>query len=103
MHNIFKSNLSKISRRRFKSKEQTSAFKNIKWLFESRHAVIRLFDDYSSITPEAKHKAKYVEGLKILNPKQMLQKIPIGLAQVKAGSTSENLLNKIRKIIYSLY
>ena len=33
----------------------------------------------------------------------MLQKIPIGLAQVKAGRTSENLLNKIRKIIYSLY
>ena len=33
----------------------------------------------------------------------MLQRLPIALAQVKAGSTSENLLNKIRQIIYSLY
>ena len=33
----------------------------------------------------------------------MLQKLPIALAQVKAGNTSENLLNEIRQIIYSLY
>ena len=33
----------------------------------------------------------------------MLQRLPIALAQVKAGNTSENLLNEIRKIIYSLY
>ena len=41
--------------------------------------------------------------LKILTPKQMLQSVPIALAQVKASNTSENLLNKIRKIIHSLY
>ena len=52
---------------------------------------------------EAKHKAKYGKGLKILTPTQMLQRLPIAPAQVKAGHTSENLLNKIRKIIYSLY
>ena len=33
----------------------------------------------------------------------MLQKLPVALAQVKAGNTSENLLNDIRQIIYSLY
>ena len=33
----------------------------------------------------------------------MLQSLPIALAQVKAGNTSENLLNEIRQIIYSLY
>ena len=33
----------------------------------------------------------------------MLQRLPIALAQVKAGSTSENLLNEIKQIIYSLY
>ena len=43
------------------------------------------------------------EGLRILTPKQMLQRLPIVLAQVKAGKTSENLLNEIRQIIYSLY
>ena len=40
---------------------------------------------------------------KILTPKQMLQRLSIAFAQVEAGNTSENLLNKIRKIIYSLY
>ena len=33
----------------------------------------------------------------------MLQKLPIAFAQVKAGNTSENLLNEILQIIYSLY
>ena len=42
-------------------------------------------------------------SLKILTPKQILQRLPIALAQVQAGNTSENLLNEIRQIIYSLY
>ena len=42
-------------------------------------------------------------GLKILTPKQMLQRLPIALAQVKAGNSSESLLNKIRQIGYSFY
>ena len=33
----------------------------------------------------------------------MLQRLPIELAQVKAGNTPEILINEIRKIIYSLY
>ena len=33
----------------------------------------------------------------------MLQRLPIALAQVKAGNNSENLLSEIRQIIYSLY
>ena len=43
------------------------------------------------------------KGLKILTPKQMLQRLPIALAQVKAGNNSENLLNEIRQTVYSLY
>ena len=35
-------------------------------------------------------------GLKILTPNQMLKRLPIALAQVKAGNNSENLLNEIR-------
>ena len=42
-------------------------------------------------------------GLKILTPKQMLQRLPIALASVKAGNASEKLLSEIRQIIYSLY
>ena len=41
--------------------------------------------------------------LKILSPKQMLQRLPIAFAQVKAGNNSENLLNEIKQIVYSLY
>ena len=50
---------------------------------------------------EAKYKAKYGSGLRILTPKQMPQGLPI--VQVKAGNIFENLLNQIRQIIYSLY
>ena len=42
-------------------------------------------------------------GLKILTTKQMLQRLPMAHAQVKAGNTSENLLHKIRQITYFLY
>ena len=52
---------------------------------------------------ETKYKSIHGEGLKILTPKQMLQRLPIALAQVKAGNTSEKLLNEIRQIIYDLY
>ena len=41
--------------------------------------------------------------LQILTPKQLLQRLPIVLTQVKVGSSSENLLNEIRQIVYSLY
>ena len=41
--------------------------------------------------------------IEILTPKQMLKGLPIALAQVEAGNTPENLLNKIRQVIYSLY
>ena len=53
---------------------------------------------------EAKTLAKQeATGLKILTPKQMLQRLPIALAQIKADNNSESLLNEIRQIFYSLY
>ena len=52
---------------------------------------------------EVKTKATKGTGLKILTPKQMLQRLPLALAQVKAGNNAEILLNKIRQIVYSLY
>ena len=42
-------------------------------------------------------------GLKILTSEQMLERLPIALAQVKAGSTYKNLLNEIYEIISSFY
>ena len=47
-----------------------------------------------------KHKG---EGLKILIPQQMLSRLPISLALLKAGNNSEKLKNEIRQLLYSLY
>ena len=52
---------------------------------------------------EAKYRATKRTGRKILAPKQMLQRLSIALAQVKAGNNSESLINEIRQIVYSLY
>ena len=43
------------------------------------------------------------KGLKILTPRQMLQRLRIALTQVKARNNSKSLLNEIRQIVYSLY
>ena len=51
----------------------------------------------------AKQNESEGKGLKILTPKQMFQRLPIALVQVKAGNDSESLLNEIRQIVYSLY
>ena len=74
-------------------------------LYKARNRAIKFYDDFSSMMSEEKAKAKATKGteLKILTPKQMLQRIPIALAQVKAGNNSESLLNEIRQIVYSLY
>ena len=42
-------------------------------------------------------------GLKILSPNQMISRLPITLAQLKAGNNSEKLKNEIRQLLYSLY
>ena len=71
-------------------------------LYKARNEAVKFYD-YLLMMSEAKTKAKQNEtkgtGLKILTPKQMLQRLPIALAQVKAG----NNLNEIKQIIYSLY
>ena len=72
--------------------------------FNARNNAIKFIEEYGSIILEAKLLAKQEEtGLKILTPKQMLQRFPIALAQIKAGSNSEGLLNEIRQTVYSLY
>ena len=65
-------------------------------LYKARNEAIKFFDDYSSIVSEAKNKATKGAGLKLLTPKQKLQRLPIALAQLKAGNNSESLLNEVR-------
>ena len=65
---------------------------------------IKFIEDYGSIILEAKKIVKQEgKGLKILTPNQMLKRLPIALAQIKAGNKSESLLNEIRQIVYSMY
>ena len=90
-----------------KSEKQLSTIKIVKRSYNSRQKIIDLFNDYSKIKSESIYRSKHDEtegtGLKILTPKQMVQRLPIALAQVKAGNNSESLLNEIRQIVYSLY
>ena len=43
------------------------------------------------------------QGLKISIPDQVLSRLPITLAQSKAGNNSQKLKNKIRQLFYSLH
>ena len=88
-----------------KSTKQKNTLANINIHFNARNSVIKFIEDYGSMILEAKKLAKEQEGtgLKILTPSQMLKRLPIALAQVKAGKNSESLLNEIRQIVCSLY
>ena len=104
--NEFLNKLSNIKIGR-KTLEQEKIINNLKRLYLSRQKVVNFFRDFTEILSDANYNAKQNEtkgkGLKIVTPKQMLQRLPIALPQVKSGNNSENLLNEIRQIIYSLY
>ena len=89
-----------------KNDDQKRTLANISILFNARDNTIQFIQDYGSMILEAKRLAieeQEGKGLKILTPNQMLKRLPIALAQVKAGNNSESLLNEIRQIVYSLY
>ena len=60
---------------------------------EKQLFIFFFFDEYTSTASEARRQAKKGTRIKILIPKQMLQRLPIALAQIKAGNNSESLLN----------
>ena len=80
---------------------------NLNKFYNSRQEVINFFRDYIEMLSDTNNNARQNETkgmrLKILSPKQMVQRLPIALAQVKAGNNSESLFNEIRQIVYSLY
>ena len=92
----FKSNLSEIEKGNKKKKvdqnSKKSALCNIEMLYKARKNFVKFFDDYSSMLSKAKHEATKGSGLKILIPKQILQRLTIALAQVKAGNNLDNLV-----------
>ena len=87
----------KKGNQRLRSKEQISLIQNVENL--SKY----IFRDNSFLLSKAKYKTKYGSGLKTLSTKQMFQRLPIAIAQVKESNTSKNLLNEVRQIIHSLH
>ena len=69
--------------------------------------VINFFKVYSKMVLDVAYKANQNKtegtGRKMLTPKQMIQRLPIALAQAKAGNNSESLLNEKRQIVYYLH
>ena len=59
--------------------------------------------DLESEESAAQRRNQQGKGLKILTPKQIISRLPISLAQIKAGNNSEKLKNEIRQLLYSLY
>ena len=91
-------------RRGKKSANQKRTLANINIHYNARDNAIKFIEDYGSMILEVKRLAKQEgTGFKILAPNQMLKRLPIALAQIKAGNNSESLLNEIRQIVYYLY
>ena len=62
-----------------------------------------MFYDFTKTTSDVRYNAITGRGIKILTSKQMLQRLPITLAHVKAGNIYENVLNEIYQVILFLY
>ena len=88
-----------------KKQEKEIVLKNLYNFFEGREKILDAFESKIFLTKSKGagilniHHSK----LNILTHKQMLQRLPIALTQVKAGNNSESLLNEIRQIVYFLY
>ena len=95
----------KTIRKGNKSVEQRETLANLNMFYNAREEAIKFIEDYGSMILKAKKQAKEQEGtgLKILTPNQMLKKLPIALALIKAGNNSKSFLNEIRQIVYSSY
>ena len=80
--------------------EQKEVIDNLAKFYKSRKEVLHFFRVYTKMLFDANYNAKKDKtkgtGLRILTPKQMLQRLPIALAQVKAGNKSDSLLNEIK-------
>ena len=88
-----------------KNDNQKRTLANINMFYNGRDNAIRFIEDYGSMILEAKRLAieenQEGEGLKILTPNQMLKRLPIALAQIKAGNDSESLLNETNCLFFA--
>ena len=88
-----------------KKQEKKIVTKNLRNFLNAREMVLNGFKSKIFLTKSTGTGIVNIDDskLKILTPKQILQRLPTALAQVKAGNNSENLLNEIHQIIHFLY
>ena len=86
-----------------KKQEKEMVVKTLYNFFNGREKVLNAFQSKIFSTKSKGSALLNTVRSKLKTTKQMLQRLPIALAQVKAGNNSESLLNKIRQIVYSLY
>ena len=98
-YNKFKNNVKKL--KKFKSKNNNSFSTKPKKIIRYKKDLINIVDLYSIKSDSAT--SKKGEGLKILTNKQMLNRLPVLLAQIEAGNNPIKLKNEARQILYSLY
>ena len=98
-----------IIRKGNKNDNQKRTLANINMFYNARDNAIKIIEDYGSMIIDARRLAEEQKGtganemserLKILTPNQMLKRLPIALAQVKAGNNSKSLLNEIRHCLF---
>ena len=92
--NSVKETLAKLKR------ETENTPKNEIYKIEENNKIIDIVEPILYLDAEIQQQG---QGLKILTPNQMLSRLPISLAQLKAGNNSEKLKNEIRQLLYSLY
>ena len=85
-----------------KRRDKENVEKSLYYLCTSREMVLNGFKSKIFLTKSKRSGILNINHskLKILTPKQMIKRLPIALAQVKAGNNSENLLNEIRHYLF---
>ena len=82
-------------------KDETKKMSKEKTKNEKPHQILETLKEILDFNKEIQKQQG--SALNILTPNQMLCRLPISLAQLKAGNNSEKLKNEIRQILYSLY
>ena len=103
MQEDFNNNLKILPKGNKNQEQKKKTLGNLNMLYNGWREAIKFYEDYSSMILEAKAAEEQEgTGLKIITPKQTLERLPIALAEVKAVNNSESLLNEIRQNVYSL-
>ena len=72
-------------------------------IIEGTNKIVYIVENILKFNKQKQQQQQQGQGLKILTPNQMLRRLPISLAQLKAENNSEKLKNEIRQLLYSLY